>query len=74
MLQTVDGVENVYVVDLKTMPQLPIIWIRSEEAPYAMALDHAIRTGQIKEPGKYGFTLGANANNLTYTVARIIEP
>lgn len=74
MLQTVDGVENVYVVDLKTMPRLPITWVRSEEAPYAMALDHVIRTGQITEPGKYGFTLDASAHNLTYKVARIIEP
>lgn len=53
MLQIVDDKE-VYVVDLKTMPELPITWETPEEEPFAKALGAAILTGVITEPGKYG--------------------
>lgn len=55
-LQIVDGTE-VFVVDLEALPELPITWSTAEEEPYAKALDHAIRTGVITEPGKYGIEL-----------------
>jgi hypothetical protein len=56
MLQTVDGLD-VYVVDFDTMPELPITWNTLAEKPYAKALDDAIRSNIITEPGKYGIAL-----------------
>jgi hypothetical protein len=51
-LQKVDGL-NLYVVDLKTMPQLPITGSGPEKI-YAEILTTAIRRGLVKVPGKYG--------------------
>lgn len=56
MLQTIAGTE-VFVVDLVTLPELPITWSNADEELYARALDHALRTGVITEPGKYGIEL-----------------
>lgn len=71
MLQTVDGHADVYVVDFDIMPELPITWTRSEEAPYAMALDAAIRNGVVTEPGKYGITINTKAYRLDYNIFTI---
>lgn len=66
MLQTVNGRE-VYVVDLVTMPAVPITWSTAEEEPYAKALDNAIRDRVIRQPGKYGIALEPSADpNLPY--------
>ena len=75
-LQTVDGVE-VYVVDLNTIPELPITWNTPDEEPYAKALEQAIRNGTISEPGKYGihvhhFDPSADLA-IKYSVAKIVE-
>lgn len=70
MLQKVDGL-NVYVVDFDTMPQLPITG-EGEEKRYAKALDNAIRTGIITEPGKYGIYF-QTASSKEYTIYKIIE-
>lgn len=74
MLQIVDGVK-VYVVDLKTMPKLPIAWTKPEEEPYARALQMAIEDGAITKPGKYGIHVHQYQNvvDVTYEVAQIIE-
>lgn len=69
MLQTIDGIP-VYVVDIQEMPELPIKAHNLEEAPYALALEVAIRDGVITEPGKYGILVeGTNFN-----IYRIQEP
>jgi hypothetical protein len=53
MRQIIDGYD-VYVVEFDTLPERPIIWTFEDEKPYALALGHALRTGVITEPGKYG--------------------
>jgi hypothetical protein len=65
MLQTVDGTE-VFVVDLEALPELPITWNNAEEEPYAKALDHALRTGVITQPGKYGIELEVPKSRADY--------
>lgn len=76
MLQTVDGTE-VFVVDLNALPKLPITWSNAEEEPYAKALDHALRTGVITEPGKYGIELEHSKSRADphshYSIHRIKE-
>ena len=59
MLQKIDG-RTVFIVEIKQDPPelLPINDGGDEElAPYAQALDAAIRTGVIVEPGKYAIEL-----------------
>lgn len=51
-MQIVDGRE-VFVVDLKEIPELPIRWENEEEKPYARVLAMAIMSGVIVFPGKY---------------------
>lgn len=69
MIQTING-QNVYVIDLKTMPQLPI-WGTGWEAPYAEALTAAISEGVINETGKYGVQVNLNTNE--WKVFKITE-
>jgi hypothetical protein len=69
--QIVDGYD-VFVVDFDTMPQLPITGI-GEEKPYAAALDAAIRTGIITEPGKYGIHIPSNDEPMRYSIFIIKE-
>lgn len=66
MLQTIDGIP-VYVVDIQEMPELPITAHNLEEAPYALALEAAIRDGIITDPGKYGIRL-EGTNYIVYLV------
>jgi hypothetical protein len=74
-LQTVDGIDNVFVVDFDTMPELPITWSTAEEEPYARSLDDAIRTGKITEPGKYGIVVSyIDDANFNYSLSKILEP
>lgn len=72
MLQTVDGLD-VYVVDFDTMPPLPITWDTAEEKPYAEALDNAIRSKMITEPGKYGIRLVPTGLAMKYMIFKIID-
>ena len=74
MLQIIDN-DEVYVVDLKTVPELPITWNTPEEEPYARALQGAIERGQISEPGKYAFRIYEfhRSVEMQYEVARVIE-
>lgn len=76
MLQTINGTE-VFVVDIVTMPELPITWSTAEEEPYARSLDHALRTGVITQPGKYGIERETPKSRLDwnshYTIYRIEE-
>lgn len=72
MLQTIDGY-NVFVVDFKTMPELPITWSSPEEEPYAKALQAAIQDGVITEPGKYGIQIEHASPLSTYTIHTIKE-
>jgi hypothetical protein len=54
MFQTIQD-RNVFVVDLKVLPELPITdGGLPALKPYAAALELAILNGIIKEPGKYG--------------------
>ncbi len=55
MLQTVDA-KLVYVVDLKTMPVLPVVGTGVEQK-YADALTLALKDGLITKPGKYGIEI-----------------
>ncbi len=74
MLQTVDGRENVYVVDFDTMPETPINWQTKEEKPYAIALGEAILEGIITEPGKYGIVVDEyTTTNLSYNIFQVKE-
>lgn len=68
MVQRIEGKE-VYVVNFDTMPELPITASTLDEAPYALALETAIRGGIITEPGKYGIHL----DGTNYTIYRILE-
>jgi hypothetical protein len=70
MLQTVDA-KLVYVVDLKTMPVLPIVGTGFEQK-YAEALTLALRDGLITEPGKYGIEI-VDWYTLEWKVYRIDE-
>lgn len=73
MLQIVDGLE-VFVVDLQTMPELPITWERDEEQPYALALETALRAGAITVPGKYGiYVEGTEGPKPIFNLYHIIE-
>lgn len=58
MLQTINH-RRVYVVNLYINPELllPITWMTPQEEPYAKALQHAIKHGNVTEPGKYGIEL-----------------
>jgi hypothetical protein len=70
-LQKIQG-RNVYVVDLPEIPQLPIYAInrpalpaynyKPELAPYAEALDAAIRQGIVSQPGKYAIEIDKSMN------------
>ena len=71
MLQTINGI-RVYVVDLKTMPELPVTGI-GEEAIYAEALTTAIQNGDIVEPGKYGIHVYLTLNVKEYNIFKIVE-
>ena len=81
MLQTLmdplfDVERTVFVVDFDTMPELPITWSTPEEEPYAKAFDDAIRTGAIKQPGKYGIALDKIIDptvTLSYSIYTIKE-
>ena len=54
MLHRIDGID-VYVVEFKTIPELPITPGADPELwPYADALSQAIQTNVITEGGKYG--------------------
>lgn len=57
MLQVI-GNRKVYVIDFDVMPELPITWESEEERPYAKALQAAIETNVIDQPGKYGIFIG----------------
>lgn len=72
MRQTIDGYD-VFVVDFDAMPMLPITWKTLEEAPYAIALETAIRDGVITEPGKYGIHIPADDKPQMYTIFTIKE-
>jgi hypothetical protein len=69
MIQLVEGIP-VYVVDLKTMPQLPIVGTGIDQY-YAEALTLALRDGVVAKPGKYGIYL--NWDTKTYQVFEIKE-
>jgi hypothetical protein len=71
-IQTVDG-RDVYVIDFATMPELPITAGSLEDAPYAAALDDAIRTGVITEPGKYGIEIKGATDRIDYSIYAIKE-
>lgn len=76
MLQTVDGRDDVFVVDFDAMPELPITWNTNEEKPYALALAHAIQTGQITKPGKYGIIIDPPVDAavpITFSIYTITE-
>lgn len=72
MLQTVDGQDNVFVVDFDTLPALPITWTTPAEEPYAKALHRALETKMITEPGKYGIVINddptAEYEYMIYTI------
>lgn len=70
LTQIVDGTE-LYIVDLKTVP-LPNTWGFGREQDYAAALNQAIITGVIREPGKYGIHLSTDGTG-RWNVYRIIE-
>lgn len=73
MLQTINDIE-VFVVDFDTMPTLPITWNTLEEKPYALALEDAIKTGKISEPGKYGIRITENLpHGWIYNIYTITE-
>jgi hypothetical protein len=74
-LQMVQG-KMVYVVDLKTMPTLPIVGTGYEQY-YAEALTAALEQGLIKIPGKYGIEIffdGSMVRMMHWNVYRIDEP
>jgi hypothetical protein len=72
MRQNIDGYD-VFVVDMPYMPALPITFEKAEEAAYAIALDHAIRTGAITKPGKYGIHIPADDQPMRYSIFTIQE-
>jgi len=72
MRQIIDGYD-VFVVDLDTMPELPITWNTEEEKPYALALAAAIQQGVITEPGKYGIHIPSDDQPLLYSIFTIKE-
>lgn len=73
MLQNVDG-KLVYVVVI-TEPPLTLLPVYSDEnrflRPYADALDDAIRSGIVKDPGKYGIWM--NLLRTRYEIYKIVE-
>lgn len=72
MLQTIHGV-TMFIVDFDTMPEMPILWSNEEEKPYALALNAAITTGIITEPGKYGITVNTDNAELDYNIWTIAD-
>lgn len=80
MFQEIQGL-SCYVVDLPVFPPpLPIHdGGRPELTAYAEALNAAIATGQISEPGKYGINLYykyegiLKGNTLNYAVFTVKE-
>lgn len=80
MFQTIQG-RPVYVVDLPTIPELPIYAINEPALPahnyktrladYAVALNEAIRTGVITEPGKYAIEI--NEADKTWNIYTVNE-
>jgi hypothetical protein len=71
MFQVVDG-KSVYVVDFDELPKRPIHEGDIPELrPYAKALDDALKTGIITEPGKYGIWI--NTAETRYEIFKIIE-
>jgi len=79
MLQTLNhpnGPREVFVVDLATIPELPITWSTRTEEPYAKALAAAIATGVIEKPGKYAIDVHTPAGRpevLDYVIYTITE-
>lgn len=69
MLQIIDG-KQVYVVEFKKMPELPITWEedKPEEKPYALALARAIHTKVITRPGKYAIYIVSDKQYEIYTL------
>lgn len=74
MFQKVDG-KRVYVVDLITMPKLPINSIGSPELqPCAVALTQAIEQKVITEPGRYSIEIVLNEfRELRWNVYKILD-
>jgi len=73
MFQVINDLK-VYVVDLSNLspPDLPIHSGGSAElAPYAQALDAAIRKGTVKEPGKYAIYI--HEDGINWAVFRVSE-
>lgn len=70
-LQTVAG-KLVYVVDLETMPELPITG-QGWEQPYAEALTKALVMKLITKPGKYGIHINFETTPIKWDVHKIIE-
>lgn len=71
MFQTIAGID-VFVVDLPELPELPITWSDTPSLQlYADALDTAIRTGVVTEPGKYAINVTDSGKN--YTIFRVNE-
>lgn len=50
---SIDDVAHICVVELPTIPDFPFTWRLPGEEPYIRALNAAVQTGQIKEPGTY---------------------
>ncbi len=69
MIQIVEGIP-VYVVDLDTMPELPIVGTGIDQY-YAEALTDALRNGVVTKPGKYGIYINWHID--TYQVFEIRE-
>lgn len=71
MLQIVQG-RAVYVVDLKTLPALPVVGTGYEQY-YAEALTRALLDGVVTEPGKYGIELYYEKGIQKYNIYLIID-
>jgi hypothetical protein len=56
MLQTVQGKDLYIVVLERPLPKI-ITWDTNEEKPYAEALENALASKMITEPGKYGIEM-----------------
>lgn len=72
MLQNVAG-KLVYVVDLKTMPELPITGRDQFEQAYADALTDAIVRRMVSTPGKYAIEVDWSSTPRKWNVYKIIE-
>lgn len=71
MFHVIDG-KKLYVVDLVEEPARPIQSGGDPVLlPYAIALEHALKDGIVKVPGKYGIEI--NFTNDTYLIHSILE-